>query len=313
MSTTRQFAITVDGLPLEINTARQFNQFKANLLEYLQMVPASEDGVRLYIGGEGDSNQSNFERLSNNLKIGVLAPSCKVGYTLLSLLRVIIDYNIDYLVGTIHRHHEYCCKLPGGQRDKRQNMSMRDLVDIMYNIEMDSSTVSEFGLTDKIQRVRNSTKVTETTIDQVDIWTISRFVEYVYRGKPITIKVKDRSDPNTSQDGPDLGTSQDVSDPSTSQDGPAADSDVLTKRLTKADFPGEYYVQDGEIFNDDIKWGTEWIKMNITWDDSFNGADEPGLLSEFGEYAGWDSKNHAYLRYNSSLHENEHCIRIRKE
>ena len=161
---------------------------------------------------------------------------------------------------------------------------------------------SKFWSTDKIRnRLPASDEVIKTTIDKIDIWTIPRFVEYVYRGKPITIKVRStaksgrRSDP----------------DPDTSQEG--ADPDILTKRLTKADLPGEFYVQDGEIFNDDIDWSTEWFKMNIIWEKSVNGADEPGLQSEFGGYAGWDSKNHVYLRYNSTLAQNEHCIRIRKD
>ena len=73
---------TVDGQLLEINTARQFNKFKARLLEYLQTVPPSEDGVRLYIGNGYSNNRSNFKRLSNHLKIGILASSDKGGFIL---------------------------------------------------------------------------------------------------------------------------------------------------------------------------------------------------------------------------------------
>src|SRR4030042_2692798 len=52
---------------------------------------------RVYFNLEFDSNQTTYERKSNLLDIGVLAPTDELGRAMSSLLRVLIDDNIDYL------------------------------------------------------------------------------------------------------------------------------------------------------------------------------------------------------------------------
>lgn len=45
----------------------------------------------IYVDGEFDSNQTKFEKLSNQKKIGVCAKNDSQGYAMLRLLRIIID------------------------------------------------------------------------------------------------------------------------------------------------------------------------------------------------------------------------------
>lgn len=58
--------------------------------------PADGD-YRIYFDGEYDGNQTDFERASNNLKIGVISNNSLCGYALLWFVRLIIDSNKDCL------------------------------------------------------------------------------------------------------------------------------------------------------------------------------------------------------------------------
>src|SRR5665213_2601885 len=52
---------------------------------------------RIYFSGEFDSNTTEFEELSNNLKIGVVCKNDLVGPALLHLVRMIIDMHSSLL------------------------------------------------------------------------------------------------------------------------------------------------------------------------------------------------------------------------
>jgi hypothetical protein len=56
----------------------------------------------IMIDGEYDSNCTKFEGLSNDGEIGVECNNLQVGYSLLFLLRIIIDDNYDYLNDVIN-------------------------------------------------------------------------------------------------------------------------------------------------------------------------------------------------------------------
>ena len=61
------------------------------LLNYLEGIESEWDHDKIFIDGEYDSNQTKFEKLSNYMKIGVVADSKEKGYLMLFLLRTIID------------------------------------------------------------------------------------------------------------------------------------------------------------------------------------------------------------------------------
>src|SRR5207253_588593 len=56
------------------------------------------DVPKIYFSGEYDSNQTKFERQSNQLEIGVLASNKSSGLIMLRLLRIIIDVRPDMLL-----------------------------------------------------------------------------------------------------------------------------------------------------------------------------------------------------------------------
>ncbi len=169
---------TVDGLKVDMDQVDWFYEFSTMLLAYLQKLPPSDGGLKLYIAGS-ESSDTEFERLSNNLKIGVLASSDKVGYTLLHLLHAIIDDSITTLVTTIDDYME------------KPYMSVKEVADIFEKVVIATRATGVFGLTDKIEvellcrrfsrrkeKVIRTTKVIKTTLEQVDIWTLSRFAKY---------------------------------------------------------------------------------------------------------------------------------------
>jgi len=74
--------------------------FILSIFDYLETLP--NDKPMLFIDGEFDSQQTNFEKKSNHLEIGVLADNKDVGYVLLFFLRAIFDnYKLKYIIDYI--------------------------------------------------------------------------------------------------------------------------------------------------------------------------------------------------------------------
>jgi hypothetical protein len=124
----------------------------------------------IYFSGEFDSNQTRFEKDSNNLEIGVIAKSSIVGASLLHLLRIIIDQNveiIDMALDEILDNNDPICPIT-----------------IMRSFSSDfESYGSDFKLNEKFTSTLicydfNLKKSVETIIEKyindVDIWTLSR-------------------------------------------------------------------------------------------------------------------------------------------
>jgi hypothetical protein len=57
--------------------------------------------MKVYFSGEFDSNQTEFEKKSNHLEIGVMASTKIEGLILLRLLRIIVDKNYRLLLEDI--------------------------------------------------------------------------------------------------------------------------------------------------------------------------------------------------------------------
>jgi hypothetical protein len=90
---------------------------------------------------------------------------------------------------------------------------------------------------------------------------------------------------------------------------------VRTKRLTKADLPGKFTVQTGEIFWSEEKDEAEFMWdhpciVDLEWSDECNLEKEPGIsLGDGGwGYAGFGDG--IYGRYDTEISANEHCFRI---
>lgn len=61
------------------------------LFDNLDKIPNDWEENKVFVDGEFDSNQSKFEKMSNQCQIGTLAKSEIVGKALLAFLRIIID------------------------------------------------------------------------------------------------------------------------------------------------------------------------------------------------------------------------------
>lgn len=69
----------------------------AQILDELEKMNSTNDKHKICFSGEGDSNQTEFEQLSNHLEIAVIARNKKVAYACLHLLRMIVDDREDLL------------------------------------------------------------------------------------------------------------------------------------------------------------------------------------------------------------------------
>lgn len=65
------------------------------VIEHISIYPEDYNEDHMFFALTYDSNQTLFEKKSNQLKIGVVAKSKTVGLVLLFLLRLIIDNNYD--------------------------------------------------------------------------------------------------------------------------------------------------------------------------------------------------------------------------
>ena len=84
-------------LPLEFTHEWVYKHQKLFLTKMINYLRELEDlsarTPSIFIDGEFDSMQTTFERLSNQVRIGVLAKRKTVGYAMLRILRMIVDTN----------------------------------------------------------------------------------------------------------------------------------------------------------------------------------------------------------------------------
>ena len=132
---------------------------------------SNQSVTKVYFSGEFDSNRTEFEELSNQLKIGVLAPSAIIGKACLRLVRYIID-------------------------DHENSLFKRDLEDAYQHFECDRAGITRLvyylAYTEEqyctsffpkdtfkiiLQDWKSETTI-QTTINHVDIWTVQRIQEW---------------------------------------------------------------------------------------------------------------------------------------
>jgi len=123
-----------------------------NILTYFENSPELDDWEELatFIDGEYDSNQTNFERLSNQSKICVRSKSKIKGYVLLLFLRMIIDENYDMFFFVFDFEDD----------DEKEIYTIMELIKIMGKQETD---YTEIHLHYK---------------DDIDVWDVERIKKY---------------------------------------------------------------------------------------------------------------------------------------
>ncbi len=124
---------------------------------------------KLYFSGECDFNQTTFERKSNHLEICVLANDDVIGFSLLYLLRIIIDNN-DHL---LH------CIIGDKERDE---MSIDDYIAELSKWEQGYSSVFKLNQIPEVT-LYNGPSLEEKIkkqLWQIDIWTFERIFSEIY-------------------------------------------------------------------------------------------------------------------------------------
>jgi hypothetical protein len=146
-----------------------YQAFVRIVTQVLNHLAEEEAGVpQVFVSGEFDSNQTDFERKCNQLEIGVLAGSELVGKACLPLLRLIIDDGVENLWDKIVEAgitletpvHEVATKLA----------TFEEQYGKVHEIETGQ-------LHDKLMGVRNGEAVmipVLRNIDEMDLYTLKR-------------------------------------------------------------------------------------------------------------------------------------------
>lgn len=159
-----KFRLPGDNDNNEEYTTPVFN-FLMNHLKELSK--KSTEPYKVYFSGEFDSNQTVFEKLSNNLQIGVIANNETTGLILLHFLRMIIDQHPDLFFWNLQDKIGYDIT--------EYEMSIDEIVALFARFE--EQYMSSFDLNDIfVVKLRSWSKeiTIEHTINDVNIWTLER-------------------------------------------------------------------------------------------------------------------------------------------
>ena len=149
-----------------------------NVLETLGEVAAEYDQPKVFVDGEFDSNQTNFEYRSNHCEIGVVASSKQVGYTLLLFLRMIIDNRFDlaicYIVDSVDSK----------KFEDKEEYSTADLIKVYEEYETSYSSIHDPAgpVTAELSGCDKGviyTEVISMEPKDMDLWDLTRIRRYV--------------------------------------------------------------------------------------------------------------------------------------
>ena len=130
----------------------------------------SSEPAKMYFSGEGDSNQTTFERKSNHLQIGVVSNSEFVALCLLHFVRILVDGRPDLL------DIDLFDRIADG--DVEGPVTLTTFLDVVSRSERDY--LVSFGLNDLFEVTLGYGKrktLIQTTISGVDVWTIPRIIK----------------------------------------------------------------------------------------------------------------------------------------
>lgn len=155
-----------------------------HLKELSSKAAKTGDPHRIYFSGEYDNNQTDFERASNYLEMGVIANNKITGVILLHLLRIIIDRPRDLdgflwpTMDTIEEAEEWPTDLP---KDGKK-MSFKWLVDESLS-QSETAYLSSFDLNETFTIKLygwSGEQVIQKHLGEVDAWTLTRIENALY-------------------------------------------------------------------------------------------------------------------------------------
>lgn len=140
---------------------------------------------KIFIDGEYDSNQTKFERASNNGEIGVLSNNDDVGYCLLVFLRMIIDKNFSLFFAMFEIESVYDSDDNGEENEDNViaeidrtnfNLTIQQIFNVLKKRERTYTEIYEQNKEIKIELM--SIKGTTITINinksDIDLWNLPR-------------------------------------------------------------------------------------------------------------------------------------------
>ena len=145
------------------------------LFDTLDKIPNEWRKDSIFVDGEYDSNQTKFEMLSNQCKIGTLAKSDIVGKALLAFLRIIIDKHtistrIEDIVDMV-----FDCS----EKESKEDYNMHMLVRFLANSEDDYTEIFDYDqkITATLMNCKDGQihKIyIEEKAENLDLWDLNR-------------------------------------------------------------------------------------------------------------------------------------------
>lgn len=143
------------------------------------------DERRIYFSGEFDSHQSDFERASNNLEIGVITSTEITALILLFFIRIIIDHRQELLLETaissekrVKTKHGHKMKIVYPENGKKIKMKK-----IIKNLAWrEKAYMQSFKLDEEFTRklyYGKDMKVIIKDFNEIDVWTFSRVMSEI--------------------------------------------------------------------------------------------------------------------------------------
>ena len=157
-------------------TNDDYKHFLLDILYYLKKKDKEWDEDKIFVGGEGDSNQTEFERKSNHCEIAVLANSKILGYALLFFLRMIIDEHFTLLLMIIFDEYEESFDI--------ESIHISDIINNISNHETTYTNIfrkNEIPTTKLIgwENGKIVTKKYSKKYDGIDLWDFERIKTYI--------------------------------------------------------------------------------------------------------------------------------------
>jgi len=140
---------------------------------------SSDDNPKLYFSGEYDSNQTKFERCSNNLQLGVLAYNKITALVLLRFLRIIIDNRPEFLLEDPFTSFVEEFDGNGLIVEVIQDIKQMEISEIVEKISKQEEDYMQCFSLDK-PITTNFTKTEYNFVrrlDEIDIWTLPRIMK----------------------------------------------------------------------------------------------------------------------------------------
>lgn len=173
----------IDFLKLEYEDSREEYLLEKVIPEIFKQLRILEkrsiDPPKIYFSGEGDSNQTTFERASNHLELGVVSSSKFVALILLRFVRIIIDDHQTMLDEDLFSRHydlgEEKRKLITEEEFNKIPIPISEFLELLSHHE--DQYLSSFDLSDEFKvklGYGKNKQVIRKRLHEVNIWTLPR-------------------------------------------------------------------------------------------------------------------------------------------